>query len=129
MDVNGIVQNANNTNSYSSNSTVSDYTKTDTEVAIPQVQQVEPKSSAENETKNKEYSKKDLDNAVKKINNFLRDENTHAEYSFNKDFPNTLMIKIINDDTKQVILEVPPKKILDMIASMCKECGLFDRKA
>ena len=128
MDVNGIGQNANNINAYGSNSTVSDYTQTDTEVAIPQVQQVETKSSTENETQNKEYSKKDLDNAIKKINSFLKDENTHAEYSYHKE-TQTVMIKIIDDDTKQVILEVPPKKILDMIASMCKQMGLFDRKA
>jgi flagellar protein FlaG len=128
MDVNGIVQNASNINAYSSNSTLSDYAQTNTEVAIPQVQQVETKSSTENETQNKEYSKKDLDSAVKKINNFLKDENTHAEYSYHKE-TQTVMIKIVDDDTKQVILEIPPKKILDMIASMCKECGLFDRKA
>ena len=128
MDVNGVGQNANNINAYISNSNSSDYAETNTEVAIPQVQQVETKSSTENETENKEYSKKDLDSAIKKINNFMKDENTHAEYSYHKE-TQTVMIKIIDDDTKQVILEVPPKKILDMIASMCKECGLFDRKA
>jgi len=129
MDVNGIGQNAINMNAYSSNSNFSDYEETNTEVVSPQVQQVETKSSTENETENKEYSKKDLDSAIKKINNFMKDENTHAEYSFHKDFINTLMIKIVDDDTKEVILEIPPKKILDMIASMCKQCGLFDRKA
>jgi flagellar protein FlaG len=128
MDVNGVEQNANNINAYGSNSTVSDYTQTDTAVAIPQVQQVETKPSTENETRNKEYNKKDLDSAIKKINSFLNDENAHAEYSYHKE-TQTVMIKIIDDDTKQVILEIPPKKILDMIASMCKECGLFDRKA
>lgn len=128
MDVNGIGQNAINVNAYSSNSAVSQYTNTSGEVAIPQVQQIDTQSEAENEAKNKEYSKSDLDKALKKVNNFLKDENTHAEYSIHKELK-TLMIKIVNEDTKEVILEVPPEKILDMVASMCKQVGLLDRKA
>ena len=51
----------------------------------------------------------------------------HAEYSVHEDF-RTIMIKIIDDTTKEVILEIPPKKILDMVASMCKQFGLIDKK-
>ena len=40
------------------------------------------------------------------------------------------MIKIIDDKTKQVIMEVPPKKILDMCAKLCELAGvLVDKKA
>lgn len=74
-----------------------------------------------------DYSKKELDDALKKINNFLKDEKTHAEYSVHKDF-GTIMIKIVDEDDK-VIMEIPPEKILDMIASMCKQFGLLDKKA
>lgn len=74
-----------------------------------------------------EYNQKELDDALAKINNFLKDEKTHAEYSRHKDF-GTLMIKIIDDETKEVILEIPPQKILDMVASMCKQVGLLDKK-
>ena len=58
----------------------------------------------------------------------MEDESAHAEYSVHKEL-NTIMIKIIDDKTKDVILEVPPKKILDMIASMCKQFGLIDKRA
>lgn len=71
---------------------------------------------------------KDLDKAVNKLNKFLEDDRTHAEYSVHEEL-NTLMIKIIDDVTKEVIMEVPPKKILDMVASMCKQFGLLDKKA
>ena len=128
MDVNSIGQNANNINAYSSNSNISEYAQTNTEVAVPQVQKVETKSSVENETENQEYSKKDLDNALKKINNFMKDDKTHAEYTYHKEMK-TMMIKIVDEATKEVILEIPPKKILDMVASMCKQFGLLDRKA
>lgn len=128
MDVNNIGQNSINLNSYSSNT--SEYSKNNTEVAVPRVEQVQPQTQVKegNDTKNQGYSKKELDNALKKINNFLKDEKTHAEYSFHKDF-GTLMIKIVDEKTNEVILETPPQKILDMVASMCRQVGLLDRKA
>jgi len=76
-----------------------------------------------------EYNEKDLAKAVNKLNNFLKDDSTHAEYAMHEKF-HTIMIKIIDDVTKQVILEVPPKKILDMVAKMCELVGMvFDKRA
>lgn len=78
--------------------------------------------------KNEEsIDKKELDKSLKKLNRFLEDDSAHAEYSVHEDF-GTIMIKIIDDKTKEVILEVPPKKILDMVASMCRQFGLIDKK-
>jgi flagellar protein FlaG len=127
MDVNNIGQNIINTNSYSTNSNISQYTETNTEVAIPQVQKSETQSS-DLSNENKEYNKKDLDDALKKINNFLKEDHTHAEYSYHKELK-TMMVKIVDENTKEVILEIPPKKILDMVASMMKQVGLIDKKA
>lgn len=71
----------------------------------------------------------DLKKAVDKLNKFLEDENVHAEYSIH-DKLRDVMIKIVNTDTKEVILEIPPKKILDMVAKMCEMVGiLVDKKA
>ncbi|MBN1044477.1 MULTISPECIES: flagellar protein FlaG [unclassified Clostridium] len=88
-----------------------------------QIKQVE-----KSDFSNNEYSKDELDKALKKLNKFLEDDKAHAEYSVHEDL-GSIMIKIIDDNTKEVILEVPPKKILDMIASMCKQFGLLDKKA
>lgn len=88
----------------------------------------ENEDSKENKEKKDLYDKKELDKALKKLNKFLEDDRTHAEYSVHKDLK-TIMIKVIDEDTNKVILEVPPKKILDMVASMCKEFGLIDKKA
>ena len=76
----------------------------------------------------KDVNKKDLDKALKKLNKFLEDEPVHAEYSVHKDLK-VIMIKIVDDNTKEVIMEIPPQKILDMVASMCKQVGLIDKKA
>ncbi len=88
-----------------------------------QIKQVEKYYSLDNE-----YSKEELDKSLKKLNKFLEDDKAHAEYSIHEDL-RSVMIKIVDDATKEVILEIPPKKILDMVASMCKQFGLLDKKA
>lgn len=76
-----------------------------------------------------EIKEKDLKNALDKLNKFLEDNRTHAEYQVH-DKLNDVMIKIVDDKTGDVIREIPPKKILDMVAKMCEMVGvLFDKKA
>lgn len=79
-------------------------------------------------SKIKNTNKDDVEKALKKLNKFLEDEPVHAEYSVHKDL-NVIMIKIVDDTTKQVIMEIPSEKILDMVASMCKQVGLIDKKS
>ncbi|MBE6086949.1 MAG: flagellar protein FlaG [Clostridium beijerinckii] len=132
MDVNNLAQKSINLNNYQ-NTTVSDYTTGNTETSGQQVQKIETQSQDANNNanfnkQNEQYNKKELDDALKKINNFLKDENTRAEYGYYKDLKTTT-IKIVDVDTKEVLLEVPPKKILDMVASMMRQVGLLDKKA
>lgn len=49
---------------------------------------------------------------------------TTLEYSMHKE-TNTVMIKIVDKIDKTVIAELPPEKILDLVADMCKRNGLF----
>ncbi|MCM0650462.1 flagellar protein FlaG [Clostridium swellfunianum] len=78
----------------------------------------------------KEISDKELRNAVDKLNKFLEDSKTHAEYQYHDKLKNDLMIKIVDDKTGEVIHEVPPKKILDMVAKMLEMVGvLIDKRA
>jgi flagellar protein FlaG len=90
----------------------------------------EVKTSDNKNIGTKEISKKELRNAVDKLNKFLEDNKTHAEYEYHDKLRNDLMIKIIDDKTGDVIREVPPKKILDMVAKMLEIVGvLIDKKA
>ncbi|MFL0165427.1 flagellar protein FlaG [Candidatus Clostridium helianthi] len=125
MDVNSVGQNSINYNNYQ-NSNVSDYGTSSTEGVAKQVQKIETQS--QEVSNNKQYDKKDIDNALNKLNNFLKDDKTHAEYTYNEEMK-TMMVKIIDENTKEVVLEIPPKKILDMVASMLKQVGLLDKKA
>lgn len=78
---------------------------------------------------NKNYNLEEVNKAVDKLNKFMEDEDIHAEYEMHDKF-NQIMIKIIDNKTKDVLLEVPPKKILDMVAKMCEMVGvLVDKKA
>ncbi|MCQ2022259.1 flagellar protein FlaG [Clostridium butyricum] len=75
-----------------------------------------------------EYSKQDLNRSINKLNKFLEDDKTHAEFSKHKDL-GTLMVKIVDDENDKVLLELPPEKVLDMVASLCKQVGILDEKA
>lgn len=131
MDVNGVGQNTINLNNYQ-NSNISEYGASNTEVSTQQVQKVETQNKEvnnnNNTNENQQYTKKEIDNALNKINNFLKDDKTHAEYTYNKEMK-TMMVKVIDENTKEVVLEIPPKKILDMVASMLRQVGLLDKKA
>lgn len=87
-----------------------------------------PKVDNDEGIKREKYSIEKIKEAVETLDKFLQAENTHAEYSVHEKFGD-IMIKIINDDTDEVVLEVPPKKILDLVAKLCEDAGLIvDKK-
>ena len=99
------------------------------EIALPENNMEVATDVKKQDSNEEEYNKKDLKIAVNKLNNFLKDDSTHAEYSVHDKF-NVIMIKIVDDKTKEVIMELPPKKILDMVARMCELVGIvFDKRA
>ncbi|MEW8956202.1 flagellar protein FlaG [Clostridium sp.] len=81
-------------------------------------------------TTKEDISQKELNKSIDKLNRFLKDENLRVVYENHEKFKNSIMVKIINEDTKEVIMEIPPKKIVDMVAKMCEMVGiLIDKKA
>lgn len=78
----------------------------------------------------KNIKEKDVKKAVDKLNKFLEGEKTHVEFERHDKFKSEFIVKIVDNETKEVIREVPPKKILDMVAKMCELAGvMFDKKA
>ena len=135
MDVSSINRNQDYLKNYARNAEVTQYTGyISNEENISKNSMVQKSSTEEevfaNQNKNEKenFTKEDLDKAVKKLNKFLEDEKTHAEYEKHKDL-GTIMVRIVDDETEKVVIELPPKKVLDMIASMCKQVGLIDKKA
>jgi flagellar protein FlaG len=81
-------------------------------------------------TGNNKITEKELKNAVDKLNKFLEDNKTHAEYEYHDTFKHDLMIRIVDNESGKVIQEVPPRKILDMVSKMLEIVGvLIDKKA
>lgn len=78
---------------------------------------------------NQHISEKDVKKAIDKFNKLLEDNDTHVEYElYGK--TKELTIKIINTKTKEVVKEIPPKKLIDMINKLCELAGVFvDQKA
>lgn len=62
--------------------------------------------------------------AVERVNKAIEGSNRRFEYSVHEK-TNEIMIKVIDENTKEVIREIPPKKILDMVASMLEMAGLL----
>ena len=127
MDVNAVSKNIkqyNDANIYQNKSIDEEVEKT----SSPKDDLSKDANSNKDVSFNKKLDEKDIEKAVKKLNKFLEIEKTHAEYGVHKEL-GTIMIKIVDDDTKKVVLEVPSEKILDMVASMCENAGLIDKKA
>lgn len=85
--------------------------------------------NAVRETMDENPQREEIQKAVDKLNELLKGEQTHVVYEVH-DKLNDIMIKVVNEKTKEVILEVPPKKILDMVSKMMEKAGLLvDKKA
>ncbi|MCB2288842.1 flagellar protein FlaG [Clostridium sp. CS001] len=72
----------------------------------------------------KENNEIEIKNAVGKINKVLEGQGTHLQYE-KHDVLNQMIIRVIDDNTKEVIKEIPSKKILDMVAKMCEMAGVL----
>ena len=73
-------------------------------------------------------SERQIQEAVDTTNKELIKLETNLRFSIHKK-TKQIMVKIIDTNTQEVIKEVPPEKILDMVASMMERAGLIvDRR-
>jgi flagellar protein FlaG len=77
-------------------------------------------------TEEKEYpvAEKIVKEAVEKINKMFEESNRRFEYSVHKK-TNNIIIRVIDETTNEVIKEIPPEKILDIMASIMELAGLI----
>lgn len=87
------------------------------------VQMVEVSNNNGN-IKEKKVSKEELIHAVNTANESLKTHNRELKYSVHKE-TNTIMVKLIDSNTNETIKEMPPEKILDMVAKMWEMAGIF----
>lgn len=99
--------------------------------------QLSPKLREENHEKQlqqsyqieqRKFTKDDLQKKVDGINKFLKSSNTNLKFNLHEELKE-YYVTIIDEETKEVVKEVPPKKLLDIYAAMKEALGLFiDKK-
>ncbi len=66
--------------------------------------------------------------AIEKANKDLKISNTSLKFSIHEG-TKQILVKIVDNETKETVKEIPPEKILDMVAAMLERTGLFvDKK-
>ena len=71
-----------------------------------------------------QLDEKSIIKAIEKANKKILDKSKEFEFSVHEQ-TKQIMVKVIDRQTHKVIKEFPPEKILDMVAKMCEEAGIF----
>ncbi|WP_175990242.1 flagellar protein FlaG [Bacillus sp. Marseille-Q1617] len=96
-----------------------------TREAVKQLQVQERQQAASNK---EPVTKEKMVDVVQGMNEFLQASNTHLKFEFH-DKLQEYYVTIVDEQTKEVVKEIPAKKILDMYAAMTEFVGLMvDKK-
>ena len=91
-------------------------------------QQEQPQAQQYEDNSIKQSNVPELKKKIEGVNQFLKSTNTNLKFNLHEEL-NEYYITIIDQETKEIIKEVPPKKLLDFYASMVEALGLFiDKK-
>jgi flagellar protein FlaG len=71
-----------------------------------------------------ELGVKQIKEITESLNKFIEPTKTSLKFEFHEKLEE-YYISIINQDTKEVIKEIPPKKMLDMYAAMAEFMGII----
>ena len=69
-------------------------------------------------------SEKIVIEAIEKANKAISGPNTRFEYSIHEQ-TKEIMLRVIDSDTNKIIREIPPEKILDMVAKLWELAGII----
>ena len=89
---------------------------------IKNVKKIDPQQ--ETQKYKNEYSQTDLQRAVEEANEFIFKDNGRFEFKLHER-TNRMMVKLVDKDTDEVIKEIPPEKILDLVASIWDLVGIL----
>lgn len=76
----------------------------------------------------KKYSEEDIKTAIGNVNKTLNPYDRKLEFSIHE-ATKLISVKVIDTNTDEVIREIPPEKILDMVAKLWEMAGIIvDKK-
>ncbi|MDR1439578.1 MAG: flagellar protein FlaG [Clostridiales bacterium] len=74
------------------------------------------------------FSEKAIKEALDKVNRILSGSDRRFEISIHEK-TREVMVKVVDTLTNETIREIPPKKIVDIVVSLCEMAGIiFDQK-
>lgn len=74
---------------------------------------------------NKAFTKEEVEKAVDSTNKILKEEH-NAKYQFEiHEGTGRVMVNLVDMQTKEVLKEIPPEKILDLVANIWERLGLL----
>lgn len=85
---------------------------------------VEVKNIERDQTGRREYNEEQLNKALEKANKSFQSFDRKFERSVHEK-TGAIMVKVIDSNNDQVIRELPPEKILDMVAHMLEVAGIL----
>ena len=96
----------------------------DNKLALMNVQTVQDLKRIELQGQRVSIGEEQLIMTIEKVNKRLRGIPTSLEFVIHEK-THDIMIKVINQETGEVVREIPPEKILDMVASFLERAGLI----
>jgi flagellar protein FlaG len=84
----------------------------------------QPKAVTTELPKSGQYSEKDVIEAIEKANKAISSSNRVLEFSIHER-TKEIMVKVVDSETKEVIREIPPEKVLDMVAKLWELAGIL----
>ena len=96
----------------------------DNKLALMSVQTVRDLKQIELQGQRVSIGEEQLIKTIEKVNKKLRGIPTSLEFVIHEK-THDIMIKVINQETGEVIREIPPEKILDMVANFLEKAGLI----
>ena len=78
----------------------------------------------ENGQKQSEATDKQIKQAIDRANNKMKEHRTRCEFSYHED-TKRVSIKVYDEETEEVVREIPPEKTLEMVEKMWELAGLL----
>lgn len=85
---------------------------------------VEPPLEEKKEAVKLDISKEDLEEAIKISNKRIFKDNNRFEFKLHER-TKRMMVKLVDKDTDEVVREIPPEKLLDLVASIWDLVGIL----
>jgi len=77
---------------------------------------------------NRKINEEELNKAIESVNKSVNTYDRRLEFSIHET-TNEIMVKVVDTNTDEVIREIPPEKILDMVAKLWEMAGIIvDKK-